>query len=81
MATQLKFEVHDVFDRKEHKMKPIGQAHCSVMELLMSVEQIQRLEIKYNGAICGYLTLRAWRVNSKQPLTILEFQQCIDFTL
>ena len=63
MATKLKFEVFDVYDRKEHKMNPIGQAQCRVMDLLMSVEQVQRLEIVYDGAICGYLTVRAWRVS------------------
>lgn len=63
MATKLKFEVFDVFDRKEHKMNPIGQAQCKVMELLMSVEQIQRLQILFDGVVCGFLTVRAWRVS------------------
>ena len=52
-----------MYDRKEHKMCPIGQALCQVMELLMTVEQVQRLEIVYDGAVCGYLTVRAWRVS------------------
>ncbi len=63
MATRLKFEVYDVYNRKEHSMNPIGHAQCKVMELLMSVEQVQRLEIIYDEAICGYLTVRAWRVS------------------
>jgi hypothetical protein len=62
MATNLKFEVYDVFNRKEQKMNPIGQAQCKVMELLMSIQQVQRLEIKYDGAVYGFLTVRAWRV-------------------
>lgn len=62
MATQLKFEVFDVVNRKEHKMNPIGQAQCQVMQLFMSAELIQRLEIVYDNATCGYLILRAWRV-------------------
>ncbi len=63
MATNLKFEVFDMFNRKEQKMNPIGQAQCKVMELLMSVKLVQRLEIKYDGAVYGYLTVRAWRVS------------------
>ena len=65
MATNLKFEVFDVFNRKEHQMNPIGQAQCKVMELLMTMEQIQRLPILFDEAICGYLTVRAWRVSEE----------------
>ena len=63
MATMLKFEVFDVFNRKQHKMNPIGQAQCEVKQLLMSMEQIMRLEVLYDGVVCGYLTVRAWRVS------------------
>ncbi len=63
MATRLKFEVFDVFNRREHKMNPIGQAQCQVKDLLMSVEQVQRLEILYDEAIYGYLTVRIWWVS------------------
>lgn len=66
MATNLKFEVFDVFNRKEHRMNPIGQAQCKIMELLMTMEQIQRLPILYDEAICGYLTIRAWRVRRER---------------
>ena len=62
MATCLKFEVFDVYNQKEHKMNAIGQVQCQVMELFMSVEQVLRLEVMYDGAICGYLIVRAWRV-------------------
>ena len=65
MATMLKFEVFDVFNRKEHQMNPIGQAQCEVKELLMSMEQVMRLPVLYDGAICGYLTVRAWRVRNE----------------
>ena len=44
-------------------MNLIGQAQCSVKDLLMSVEQVQRLEILYDGAIYGYLTVRIWWVS------------------
>lgn len=62
MATRLKFEVFDVYNQKEHKMNAIGQAQCQVMELLMSVEQVLRIEVMYDGGICGYIIVRAWRV-------------------
>lgn len=70
MATNLKFEVFDMFNRKEQKMNPIGQAQCKVMELLMSVKLVQRLEIKYDGAVYGYLTVRAWRAKETESTTI-----------
>lgn len=70
MATNLKFEVFDMFNRKEQKMNPIGQAQCKVMELLMSLQQVLRLEIKYNGAVCGFLTVKAWRAKEAEHSTI-----------
>ena len=63
MATRLKFEVFDVYDQKDHKMNAIGQAQCQVLGLLMSVEQVLRLEVIYDGATCGYLIVKAWRVS------------------
>ena len=66
MATRLKFEVFDVYDQKDHKMTAIGQAQCQVMELLMSVEQVLRLDVIYDGATCGYLIARAWRVCGRE---------------
>ena len=72
MATNLKFEVFDMFNRKEQKMNPIGQAQCKVMELLMSLQQVLRLEIKYNGAVCGFLTVKAWRVSGRGRLARVE---------
>lgn len=63
ISTKLKFEVFDVYNRKEHKMNPVGQAQCLVMDLLRSVDRVQRLQIVYDGAVCGYLTVRAWRVS------------------
>ena len=62
MTTCLKFEVFDVYNQKEHKMCAIGQVQCQVMELLMSAEQVVRLEVKYDGATSGYIIVRAWRV-------------------
>ena len=62
MATKLKFEVFDVYDRQETKVCPIGQAHCQVMGLLRSPDQSQRHDIIFDGAVCGYLTIKASKV-------------------
>lgn len=52
-----------MYNRNEHKMNLIGQAQCSVKDLLMSGEQVHRLEILHDGAIYGYLTVRTWWVS------------------
>ena len=62
IATKLKFEVFDVYDRMETKVCPIGAAHCDVMGLLRAPDQSQRHEILFDGAVCGYLTIRATKV-------------------
>jgi len=64
MATRLKFEVFDVYDRAETKVCPIGAAQCQVMSLLRAPDQSQRLEVLFDGAVCGYLTIRATKVGS-----------------
>lgn len=61
MATHLKFEVFDVYDRKESKMCPIGLAQSKVMELIRSPNQSQRLDITFDGGTCGYLHIKAWK--------------------
>lgn len=67
MATQLKFEVFDVYDRRESQMCPIGQCQCLVKNLIQTQNQHQRLEILFDEAVCGYLTvqvLKVWRVRA-----------------
>ncbi|XP_064405086.1 inositol polyphosphate-4-phosphatase type I A-like [Halichondria panicea] len=59
MATKLKFEIFDVYDRKETKVCPIGAAQCQVMDLLRSPDQSQRHEILFDRSTCGYLTVKA----------------------
>ena len=75
MATKLKFEVFDVYDRQETKVCPIGQAHCQVMGLLRSPDQSQRHDIIFDGSVCGYLTIKAskvsWFFDSHRVLYIL----------
>ncbi len=82
MATRLKFEVFDVYDQKDHKMNAIGQAQCQVMELLMSMEQVLRLEVIFDNATCGYLIVRAWRVSAqsgkrREGVSLRERERCI----
>lgn len=62
MATQLKFEVFDVYDRRESQMCPIGQCQCLVQELVQARNQQKRLEILFDGAVCGYLTAHVMQV-------------------
>ena len=66
MATQLKFEVFDVYDRRESQMCPIGQSQCRVQDLVQVPSQQQRLEILFDGAVCGYLTVNVIQVNRKK---------------
>ena len=63
MATQLKFEVFDVYDRRESQMCPIGQSHCRVQDLVQAPNQQQRLEILFDGSVCGYLTVHVMKVH------------------
>lgn len=63
MATKIKFEIFDVYDRKETKVCPIGAAQCQVMDLLRSPDQSQRHEILFDGSVCGYLTVKASKVS------------------
>lgn len=67
MGTKLKFEVFDVYDRRETKVCPIGQAHCQVMGLLRSPDQSQRHDIIFDGSVCGYLTIKASKVSRGAP--------------
>ena len=62
LGTWLKFEVFDVYDRQASKMCPIGQTQCHVMELIRSPNQQQRLEVIFDGGVCGYLVVRACKV-------------------
>ncbi len=64
MATKLKFEIFDVYDRKETKVCPIGAAQCQVMDLLRSPDQSQRHEILFDRSTCGYLTVKATKVSN-----------------
>lgn len=63
MATQLKFEVFDVYDRRESQMCPIGQSQCQVQDLVQAHNQQQRLEILFDEAVCGYLTVHVMKVS------------------
>ena len=75
IATKLKFEVFDVYDRMETKVCPIGAAHCDVMGLLRAPDQSQRHEILFDGAVCGYLTIRATKV--VWVCTCLHMRVCV----
>lgn len=66
MATQLKFEVFDVYDRRESQMCPIGQSQCRVQDLVQAPNQQQRLEILFDGAVCGYLTVNVMKVRRER---------------
>lgn len=66
MATQLKFEVFDVYDRRESQMCPIGQSQCQVQDLVQTQNQRKRLEILFDGAVCGYLTAHVLKVKKKK---------------
>lgn len=66
MATQLKFEVFDVYDRRESQMCPIGQSQCRVQDLVQAPNQQQRLEILFDGAVCGYLTVNVMKVRGRE---------------
>ncbi len=66
MATQIKFEVFDVYDRRESHMCPIGQSQCRVQDLVQVPSQQQRLEILFDGAVCGYLTVNVIQVSGGQ---------------
>ena len=78
LQTNIKFEVFDRHEAKVGvadislwvwfmsciQMCPIGQASCTVMEIIKSPETCCRLEITFDHAICGYLHIRAWKVGS-----------------
>ena len=66
MATQIKFEVFDVYDRRESQMCPIGQSQCRVQDLVQTPSQQQRLEILFDGAVCGYLTVNVIQVRRER---------------
>ena len=51
------------------QMCPIGQAQGQVMDLVRAPGQTQRLEIKFDGSICGYLHVRAWRSQDGEGLS------------
>ena len=66
MATQIKFEVFDVYDRRESQMCPIGQSQCRVQDLVQTPSQQQRLEILFDEAVCGYLTVNVIQVRRER---------------
>ena len=43
-------------------MCPIGQATCTVLDIIRAPDTCRRLEIKFDDATCGYLHIRAWKV-------------------
>lgn len=45
------------------QMCPIGQAQCSVMDIMKARDRSCRLDILFDNAICGYLHIRAWKVS------------------
>jgi len=51
-------------------MCPIGKAQSQVMELIRAPGQSQRLEVNFNGGICGYLHVRAWRSQEGEGLSV-----------
>ncbi len=73
MATKLKFEIFDVYDRKETKVCPVGAAQCRVMDLLRSPDQSQRHEILFDGSACGYLTVKATRVSNLRDAAKMHY--------
>ena len=40
------------------------------MELIRAPGQSQRLEVNFNGGICGYLHVRAWRSQEGEGLSV-----------
>jgi inositol polyphosphate-4-phosphatase len=58
LHTRIKFEV---FDKHESKMCPIGQATCTVMDIIKAPDTCCRLEVKFDDGTCGYLHIRAWK--------------------
>lgn len=78
LQTRLKFEVFDKHDSKVgvvmgvviqcvggvsySQMSPIGQATCTVLDIIKAPDTCCRLEVKFNDATCGYLHIRAWKV-------------------
>ena len=66
MATNLKFEVFDVYDKVDSKMVPMGQAQCKLMDLVRTINQSLRLEIVFNGSTCGFLHIKLCTSDAKQ---------------
>ena len=80
LSTRIKFEVFDKHESKVRmwlivgvvlscsvscsQMCPIGQATCTVLDIIKAPDTCCRLEVKFNNAACGYLHIRAWKVRS-----------------
>ncbi|XP_065884810.1 inositol polyphosphate-4-phosphatase type I A-like [Dysidea avara] len=77
LNTQLKLEVFDVHERNEGslKMKPIGQAHLTILDVFQAPNNKLRLEIKWEDAIRGFIMLRGRKASESNSPKSLSFSR------
>ena len=60
-------------------MRPLGQAQCSVMDLVRDLSRLHRMEIVYDGTTCGYLMVHTRKVGKRKHFAPFQCHRVCDY--